>query len=281
MNDDIFKRWGIEHLSPSSINLYIASPLLWIIRYIMKIQSLGSPAMWRGNAVDKAVGSYFGLHHEEFKPKSITQVQTQGLKQFDDDVYLASQKIKEKDKKADDNTIFERIPVEKFKIERELLPRYIKTAIDHYKNFDQADSYQEKVMYEMKGLPIPIIGYIDLKYEKDGVVRDIKTSGRSVSALSNSVSRQLALYGHCTGMLPLADYIVCNKSKSDVVSLEVANVKASLDELERGALAIKKLLSISDDIQDMTSLFVPDFDNFRFSELKDDKEVLSILKGVK
>ena len=60
--NDIFKHWGIEHLSPSSINMYIADPLQWIIHKLCKIPMKGSPAMWRGNIVDQSVGSYIKEH---------------------------------------------------------------------------------------------------------------------------------------------------------------------------------------------------------------------------
>ena len=63
------------------------------------------------------------------------------------------------------------------------------------------------------------------------------------------------------------------------MTLEVKDVKGSLDELERGALAIMKLLSISDDINDLTSLFYPNFDDFRWSDMRDDKDVKSLFKG--
>ena len=266
---NIFEYWGIKHLSPSAINLYIADPLQYILRYLVKIKTPGGPAMWRGSAVDNAVGSFYGLHHEEFKARSLSQCQTDALKSMEE--YLKQHKSDGFD--TDDKFL------DKWQQEKTLVPAYIRTAIDHYNQFDKADTYQEKVMYEVKGLPIPIVGFLDLKYEKDGVVRDIKTSGRKVSELSYSVSRQLALYGQCTGLTPLADYIVCNKSSSSVVTLEVKDVKGSLDELERGALAIMKLLSISDDINDLTSLFYPNFDDFRWSDMRDDKDVKSFFKG--
>ena len=81
--NDVFKHYGIEHLSPSSINTYIKSPARWIIRYLYKKQLPGSPAMWRGNVVDKAVGYYFGMMPNQKSKRSLTKVQTDALDQFD------------------------------------------------------------------------------------------------------------------------------------------------------------------------------------------------------
>ena len=53
---NIFETHNIEHLSPSSINLFITDPCMWIIRYLFGYKDNGNPAMWRGSCVDEAVG---------------------------------------------------------------------------------------------------------------------------------------------------------------------------------------------------------------------------------
>ncbi len=52
MSNDSFARHGIKHLSPSSLNLWRNSPGIWALRYLAKITDDGSPAMWRGSAVE-------------------------------------------------------------------------------------------------------------------------------------------------------------------------------------------------------------------------------------
>src|SRR5688572_30482018 len=51
-NMSAFRRFGIEHLSPSSLNLWVAAPGLWTLRYLAGVKDEGSPAMWRGSAVE-------------------------------------------------------------------------------------------------------------------------------------------------------------------------------------------------------------------------------------
>tara|TARA_Y100000361_G_C11113150_1_gene318803 strand:- start:5 stop:796 length:792 start_codon:yes stop_codon:yes gene_type:complete len=253
--NDVFKHYGIEHLSPSSINTYIKSPARWILRYLYKKKTPGSPAMWRGSVVDSAVGYYFGLIKNQKKGRSLTKVQTDALDQYD---Y----------KRREDKALGFEADQEKFDKEKELIPDFIATAVDHYKDCGDPVSYQEKVLYEVKDIPVPIVGYLDLKY-KD-VVRDLKTAQRKPNDNTYAIRRQVSLYAHVTGCRPIVDYIVCTKHKSDVYSYEVDNVKGNLRVLEQGAYAIQKLLSTSDNIEDIAKLVLPDFDDWMLSEAERD-----------
>ena len=253
--NDVFKHYGIEHLSPSSINTYIKSPARWIIRYLYKKQLPGSPAMWRGNVVDKAVGYYFGMMPNQKSKRSLTKVQTDALDQFD---YL----------RRDDKANGFETDQDKFDKEKELIPDYIATAVDHYKDCGDPIEYQEKVLYEVKGIPVPLVGFLDLKY-KD-VVRDLKTAQRKPNDITYAIRRQVALYGHVTGCRPIVDYVVCTKHKSEVHSYEVDNVKGHLKVLEQGAYAIQSLLSTSDTIEDIAKLVMPDFDDWMLSDAERD-----------
>ena len=273
--DVVFKAWKIKHLSPSSINTFISDPALWTVRYLLDHRTESSPAMFRGTTVDNSVGLYFGVSptgKSRVTPRSVTQIQNDALLSFDH--YRGHL---EKEKKWDDS-----IHYDKWKKEKDLICRYVKTAIDFYADMDsQPDSYQEEVFYESKYLPIPIYGKSDLTYEKDGVVRDIKTVSRRTSENSFAINRQLALYGTVLGLNPIADYILCNKSSADVTSVECKNVKESLDELERGAMAIANYLSISTDINDLLGLHFPNYDDFKWSELRDDKSIRSLWRKIK
>ena len=60
MNDP-FEKFGIDHLSPSSINTFIADPCMYILRYLYKHRGPSNPAMWRGTVVDEGVGRHLGF----------------------------------------------------------------------------------------------------------------------------------------------------------------------------------------------------------------------------
>ena len=264
--DHVFKHYGIKHLSPSSINTYIMDPCLWCQRYLLDVPTDPSPAMFRGSTVDNAVGLYFGSHPSG-RPRSITQIQEDALISFD---HFKEDKITKKRWVEEEHN-------DKWKKEKDLIARYIKTAIDFYADFDSKPSdYQGEVFYEMKSLPIPIYGKYDLAYEKDGILRDMKTVSRKTSENAFSINRQLALYGTVTGLNPIADYILVNKSSASVTSVECNNVEESLAELERGAMAIARFLSLSDDKNDLLSLHFPNYDDFKWSEFRNDKGIRSL-----
>ena len=49
----IFDRHGIDHLSPASLNLWMANPREWAVRYLAReAEDAAGPAMWRGTAVE-------------------------------------------------------------------------------------------------------------------------------------------------------------------------------------------------------------------------------------
>src|SRR5690242_19227681 len=43
---------GIDHLSASSLNLWMANPREWAVRYLAKETEEADPSMWRGAAVE-------------------------------------------------------------------------------------------------------------------------------------------------------------------------------------------------------------------------------------
>ena len=52
-----FGRFGISHLSASSLNLWRASPGIFALRYLAKIKDSGNAAMWRGSAVENGLAA--------------------------------------------------------------------------------------------------------------------------------------------------------------------------------------------------------------------------------
>ena len=110
---------------------------------------------------------------------------------------------------------------------------------------------------------MPIIGYIDLQYE--GITRDIKTTGRLMSKIPATICRQLSLYAYAEESIPYADFIHVTKTKAEVVSIEITDVRKRVIELRKASLAMMNVLSYSDDINQVASLYYPDFDDWRWS----------------
>ena len=165
---------------------------------------------------------------------------------------------------------------DKFRKEIELVPDYIRTAIGFYDELQKDKyvkpiDYQKKVIYEDEDLPIPIEGWLDFEYED--CIRDIKTVSRTPSDMSSRIKRQLSLYAYTTNKKAYADFIICTRTKNDVVSYELSQSEAnrSLNELKKGAFAIEKFISISKDVDELASFFIPDFDDWIWSDEEKDK----------
>ena len=253
---EVFENFDIQHLSASSINTWFSNPSKWILTYLYKYRDMASPAAWRGTQTDNAVGKYFGMLPNQPSRKSLTTVQEEAIEGMNEVARIA----REKGFEVDDV---------KFNKEIALVPQYIATAVEHYKGIDKPiETYQEEVYLEDPRLPIPIKGFLDLKY-KD-CVRDIKTTARLTSSAKINHNLQVSMYAYVTGCKEaVIDYIYCSKYKSEVHSFTIDNIEKNVEILIRGGEAIQKFLSISDDKNELAKIIMPDFDNWIWSgELK-------------
>ena len=247
MKNNPFDAHNIEHLSASSINQFISSPCHWLLK-ISGHRGKSNPAMWRGTVIDNAICKSFenNLSIEKKLHRSITN------SEYDyDSLYEYHNATYDYDIDAVDK-------------ERNNLQRYLEVAVPFYAKLGKPQDCQKKIEIEFESIPVPIIGYIDLQYE--GVIRDIKTTGRLLKNIPSSICRQLSLYGYAEDSVPYADFIHVTKAKAEVVSIEITDVEKRVSELKNAAYAMMNVLSYSDDIRTVASLFYPDFDDWRWSE---------------
>tara|TARA_R110000744_G_scaffold268236_2_gene381903 strand:- start:764 stop:1543 length:780 start_codon:yes stop_codon:yes gene_type:complete len=247
MKNNPFDAHNIEHLSASSINQFISSPCHWLLK-ISGHRGKSNPAMWRGTVVDNIISDSF--YWTIPKDKKLHHAITQAEIQFEDLFEFNSKK----------NTY------DSLKVTAELenIKRYLEVALPFYSKLGTPKDCQKKIEIEFESIPVPIIGYIDLQYE--GVIRDIKTTGRLLKNIPSSICRQLSLYGYAEDSVPYADFIHVTKAKAEVVSIEITDVEKRVSELKNAAYAMMNVLSYSDDIRTVASLFYPDFDDWRWSE---------------
>ena len=241
---DPYEAHGLNHLSASQINEYIASPAKWLLRVSGYKDNTGSPAMWRGIAVDKAIcASLDDPHYDDEAIHTIAALEFNRLhaQALDDDPNIKDDKV--------------------FK-EQMAVSGYLDAALPHYRQVGRPIETQSKIVMDI-GLPVPIVGYIDLKY--DGIVRDIKTVNRLPSKVPSATGRQLAIYAQATNSIPLVDYVHNTKTSNQVVVMAVDNLKDHWNMVMKAANNMTKLLSISSDIQEIAGLLTPDFDDWRWS----------------
>jgi hypothetical protein len=249
MNDP-FEHHGIDHLSPSSINSFVSNPPIWIIRYLFGYRDFGGPAMWRGTCTDRAVGRAIDLippFHQEMNSATAIE-EFRGYKA----AYQGRDTWPLDEAKCD--------------AEEKALPDYVEQACFWYRSLGKPIAYQKRIRLELGSLPVPIIGFIDFQYEDS--VRDLKTTARKPSEqISASHSRQMAIYAAATESdRAFLDYVVVNKSRKEIVVREVQSLRDRMYEVEKIALTISRLLSISADKHEIAALFFPDFESWQWSD---------------
>ena len=230
-----FDQFDIEHLSASSINLFMQDIPLFIVRYLAKHKSPTNPAMLRGTVIDHAIGN----------KTSVAEAQKE---------FMALMNYEKKQ-----GNVFDQ---EKAETEYNNIEKYLDVGLPFYKDLGKPVSYQEKVILQFEDLPIDIIGYIDLEY-KD-CIRDIKTTAKTPK-LTPQVSRQLAIYSTALDKPAYADYLYVAKTKQEVVTFEVEDVDARINEVYRVALAMMNLLQ-NNDINDLVNMTYPNMTTFMWSE---------------
>jgi hypothetical protein len=244
MNDP-FEAHNVTHLSASQINNYISSPAQFLLKVSGYRDNYGIPAMWRGIAVDFAICTLL--------EGNCTAV---------DCIDIANNKFTD----LEDASMQRGEPVDRAKCNKEYesLAKYLQVGIPHYQSLGKPTGTQQKIKIELEDIPVPIIGYTDVQYEH--VLRDIKTVGRFSSKIQESTQRQMAIYEKATGKVPILDYLYVTSKGAEVKSVASENSDYHYAVVLKACKSIMKLLSTSDDIQEVASLLVPDFDDWRWSE---------------
>ena len=153
-----FQRFGIKHLSASSINLFKNAPDVWVMQYLLKKRTSGSPAMTRGIAAEDGVVAALASELD-----------------FDDALAIAHKRFDRSYPLALDPKVSK---------ERSDIDGYMKQAILALCEYDKPDFSkgtmdnpypQEKILIKSQlvdGSVIDIIGYLDLVYPQHGLVID-------------------------------------------------------------------------------------------------------------
>jgi hypothetical protein len=119
-----FDQFDIEHLSASSINLFIQDIPLFIVRYLAKHKSPTNPAMLRGTVIDQAIGN----------KTSVAQAQKE---------FMALMNYEKKQ-----GNVFDE---EKAETEYNNIKKYLEVGIPFYKQLGEPISYQKKVKLQYEG----------------------------------------------------------------------------------------------------------------------------------
>ncbi len=232
-----FERYGIDHLSPSSINAFAASPALFVLERVMKRRQPVGAAAHRGNAVEHGVA--LGLNG----------------KTVEECVAEAEAKYRMLTAMCGDH---------RKSAEAESISDMVRQGLKELRPYGEPSSTQGKVQHYVDGLGVPLIGFYDFEWIDHGILLDLKTTHKIPSKISTSHARQVALYRACRGdnLEARLSYVSTRKA----VTYRLENAGEHIRALERIAFTIQRFLSISNDPAELAAIVSPDVDSFYFAD---------------
>ena len=234
-----FEAHGIEHLSPSSCNLFTAAPAMFVMQKCLKKSSSVGPAAHRGTSVET------GIVHGLMNPSaSQSECADKALDQFRTLTSMSGDPRVDKEINA--------------------LPDMVRIGLAELRPYGVPSSTQGRIELQVEGLDVPLMGFYDFEWEQSGILIDLKTTHALPSQISQQHARQVALYTAARGnnISPRITYVTGKKC----ATYQLENVADHVAALSRIALTIQKFLAISSDPMELASLVVPDTSTFYFSD---------------
>lgn len=241
-----FDRHGIDHLSASSLNLWAAEPAVWALERLLGHKSPSTAVMARGKAVEE------GVHAGLMDPnRSLDACIAIAQKAFDREMTF----------NADDRRSSERAN----------LAGYVGHALDELRHYGVPSAYQDRIEIRLDDVAVPVVGYIDWRFDQRGLIVDLKTAERLPAAISLAHARQGAIYARAHGNYGMRfAYVKPVAAKKDgravsVYALERSDVDRQLAALRQIALRLERFLNLTSDAHELCGLIVPDYERFHWS----------------
>ena len=233
------ERHGIDHLSASTLATFQNAPGMFILQKLMgKRQPVGCAAH-RGNAAE--AGIVAGLNDPGMADEDCIEL---ALTDFDKRTALSM------DPKRD--------------AERKNIVGMVKQGLAELRPYGKPSHYQQEVTWTHPDIPVPMRGFIDLRWEELGILTDIKTTMRVPSEISEGHARQVATYGYA--LSDNLDLRVTYISDKKSVSYQLENARQHVDAMVKIAQTLERFLSLSDDPHELAGLIAPSFDNFYWND---------------
>lgn len=249
-----FERFGIKHLSASSLNAFMQDMGFWAANYIAKVKTPPSLAMINGIVAET------GVEH--------------GLLNFDaplDDCVQAS--LQDFDKRVEASTVLRTDPDKEKR--RAALADLVKLIVPEVRKYGAptfADGgRQHKISIDLEGVPVPIIGYLDFEWPNHGIVMDLKTTARMPSAISKPHARQGAIYQHARGN---ADMRFLYATPKKIATYRLEDGAKHLNTIHQVALRLGRFLGAFEDKESLLAAVVTDPENFKWNGALDQRETL-------
>lgn len=224
-----FERFGISHLSPSSLNLWRSAPGVFALRYIAGVREPANAAMWRGTAVENGLAAF--------------------LRGSDDPLSVALQSF-------DMNAAGE--VTDDIEAERDLMAKALAVAIYQWTAPSPLNATQLKVEHWFDDVPIPVVGYLDFAF--DGIDIDLKTTKACPSAPRPDHVRQVSLYRAARGRQGGVLYVTSKRHA--YFSIDDDMMERALSDLQADALSLQNLLARCDTKRDVMKSLPVDWEHF-------------------
>tara|TARA_R110001583_G_scaffold4244_5_gene24837 strand:- start:91 stop:969 length:879 start_codon:yes stop_codon:yes gene_type:complete len=256
----VAERYNRSHLSASALNLFASSVPLYFVQYHMGVYGPTNLAMIAGNVSERAVE--YGIKNPEASMEKCRDVAVKGWQEetrqnpFNDKKKNLGTQEKQQ-AKLDDVIGYGSV--------RKSYPGMVASAITELRKYGIPDDAQVKIETYLDGIPIPIIGFKDFSYDEHGIDIDLKTTGRMPVDMSADHQLQGAIYRKASGNRAQR-FCYTTKSEAKVLELEADAANRAIGRATMIAHTIFRLLSISEDIEEIYGLMIPDYSNFRWSE---------------
>ena len=243
---NVFRHFGIEHLSPSSLNLYAAEPALWVLEKLLRLKHGSSATMARGKAVET------GVHMALMQPSlSIEASIAHAEREYDREMALVPDPNREDERKG--------------------IAGYVRHAAEELRQYGVPSAYQDKISIPLEGIPVPVIGFIDWRFDQHGLIVDLKTSERLPGGISDPHGRQGAVYATAHGNYGMRFcYAKPTPGKKDGRAIAVYEMSSDdrtrhLNALHQIAQRMHRFLSLSRDPKELAGLVCPNYESFYWS----------------
>jgi hypothetical protein len=253
MSNNPFETHNIKHLSPSSINRFRQNPAKWLTNIAGYKDQLYIPAFTNGNAIE------VGITHAITTGASIAESTDKAMEEYESIRNNAKDAGVEYD-------------LDGCAKKQRRAPDILANVIPVFRSFGAPIATQKWVEWQWSELPIPIRGIIDFEYED--CVRDLKTA--SVKPKDNdNYNRQMTVYALATDKIPYLDYVYSTSKIAEVQTFEIPDIITHIADIKRIATKMMRLLSLSDDIEEVCylSCLDPDLSNQNWYDQWGRKEI--------
>lgn len=233
MSNSAFRRFGIEHLSPSSLNCWLEAPGVWAIRYLARVKDESGAAAIRGTAVE--AGLLHFLHGQKNPVEAAHRTFDLNIQgELSDDI----------------------------EEQRGLIEAMVTQSM-LWKPPGAITASQLRIEHWFDGISVPIIGYLDFVFDTGQIV-DLKTTTRCPSSPKPDHARQVALYRIArdapAGLLYVTD------KRHAYYEVDDALRDQAIGELQSAAYSLERFLSRFDDAEDAIRCLPMDQNHYRFSD---------------